>query len=188
MMRRLVLLLSVVSALVVATPAHATAEFPGLIISSLKIAGDGGASPLWDGQGCTICHQSNNGGLGTATHPFGVQMKSLGLSAFNDTALTTNLGELATGNTACNGIAQLEACEWQTLADTSSLSALPTCGGDSGAPEIDASVPEAVIYGCAAAPSSVTHTSESNAVPISIGAVVSGMMAVALVRRRRGHG
>jgi len=184
MMRRLVLVLSVVSTLVVASPAHATAEFPGLVISTLNIACDGGASPLWDGQGCMICHTSDQGGLGTATHPFGVQMRSLGLSAFNDSALKTALGELQTGNTACNGIAQLEACEWQTLADASSLSALPTCG-DGGAPDIDASVPEAVIYGCAAAPTTTTHTSESNAVPISIAAVMSGMLGVALVRRRR---
>jgi hypothetical protein len=182
-MRRLALLLSVVTTLLVAAPAHATAEFPGLIISTLKISCDGGASPLWDQNGCTICHLSNNGGLGTVQHPFGVQMKSLGLSAFNDSALVTTLGQLQDGNTGCNGIEMLETCQWEALAGAQSLSSVPTCGD--GGVEIDAGTPEAVIYGCAAAPTTTTHSNESNVVPISVAGVMSGMLALALVRRRR---
>lgn len=182
-MRRLALLLSAVTMLLVAAPAHATAEFPGLIISTLKITCDGGASPLWDQNGCTICHLSNNGGLGTVQHPFGVQMKSLGVSAFNDSVLETSLGQLQDGNTGCNGIEMLETCQWEALAGAQSLLSLPTCGD--GGIEIDAGTPEAVIYGCSAAPSNATRSSESNAVPVSIATVMSGMLVVALVRRRR---
>jgi hypothetical protein len=52
------------------------------------------AKPIYDGNGCMICHTSNNGGFGTATHPFGAYMKSHGLAAFNETELMTLLLQL----------------------------------------------------------------------------------------------
>ncbi len=175
-MRRLLTSLFVFAAtLLVVAPARATAEFPSLIISHLKIACDGGASPLWDGQGCTICHLSNGGGLGTVQHPFGVQMKSLGVSAFNDTALTAALDQMPVD---CNGnsyVAELEACQWQSIADL-------TC--EAGAGGGDAAILENVIYGCSTATAPAGTTPPNDSTPLSIAAVMGGMLVVGLVRRR----
>jgi hypothetical protein len=150
MMRRSLLSLPFFAVLLVPSAAHATADFPAAIVTDLGITC---AKPIFDGNGCTICHTSNNGGLGTATHPFGVYMKSHGLNAFNETALKTNLAALQaeaphTTGADCFGTAYVDLltnCQWQTMA-TATCS---TSAGDGGTPQ---GVAPSVYYGCAASP------------------------------------
>ena len=177
--------LAAFGALLLAAPAHATAEFPGLIVSHLNITCDGGANPIWDGNGCTICHTSNNGGLGTVQHPFGENLKAEGLSAFNDTELTKLLDQEKTAmhDFNCDGIpdiVELESCEWPqlTMLDT-------TCGGggdagmedDSGTPS--GAPPETVVYGC-----STSNAAQGSGLPAGVAVSVAGLLGVALIRRR----
>jgi len=58
-MRPLVFVCSLVLLSVPAT-AHATADFPAAIVSDLNITCP---NPIFDGNGCTICHTTDNGGL-----------------------------------------------------------------------------------------------------------------------------
>lgn len=158
-------------ALLVPARAHATAEFPGKIVTDLNITC---ASPIWDGSGCTICHTNNNGGLGTATKPFGAYMKSKGLTAFNDAQLQTILTQLQqenphTTDTNCDGkpdIDQLTTCDWQSLATVDSCGT-STDGGT--APT------QLVIYGCSASPS-------EPALPASVAIGVAGLLGLTLFR------
>jgi len=137
------------------------------------------SNPIFDGNGCTICHTSNNGGLGTATKPFGAWMKQNGLTPFNDTELATLLQQLEnesphTTDTNCDGtpdIDQLTHCQWSDLASNDDCSS----GGDAG-------VPVSVFYGCTAAPAA---TKESPALPASGAMGVAAVLGAALVRARR---
>lgn len=159
-------------ALLVPSRAHATAEFPQAIVTDLGVTC---ANPIWDGSGCTICHTNNNGGLGTATKPFGAYMKSNGLTAFNDTQLKTLLTKLQsesphTTDTNCDGkpdIDQLTTCDWQSLA-------VDACGatGDGGTAQT-----ATVIYGCSTSP-----TRESPALPASVALGIAGFLGLTLFR------
>ena len=130
--------------------AHATADFPAAIVSDLNITCP---NPIFDGNGCTICHTTDNGGLGTATHPFGAYMKSHGLAAFNETELKTLLQQLDaesphTTGADCFGtpyVDLLKNCQWQTMATATCSSA-----GDGGTPQ---GVAPSIYYGCSASPS-----------------------------------
>ena len=157
-------------ALLVPARARATAEFPQGIVTDLAITCP---NPIWDGSGCTICHTTNNGGLGTATKPLGVYMKSNGLTAFNDAQLKTILTNLQNENPHttdknCDGkpdIDQLTTCDWQSLSvDACGTS---TDGGTAGA--------ATVIYGCSASPG-------EPALPASIAIGVVGLLGLTLVR------
>jgi hypothetical protein len=166
--------------LFVPATAHATADFPAAIVSDLGITC---AKPIWDGNGCTICHTTDNGGLGTATHPFGAYMKSHGLAAFNETALKTNLAALdaesphSTG-AECFGtpyIDLLKTCQWQTMATATCSSA-----GDAG-PQ---GVAPSIYYGCATTPTKETDP----AMPASIAFAFAGLLGFSVIRassRRR---
>ena len=178
-MRRFLSLLPFALLLVPAS-AHATADFPAAIVTDLNITC---AKPIWDGQGCTICHTSDNGGLGTATHPFGAYMKSHGLAAFNETALKTILTQLqaeaphSTG-ADCYGTSYVDlltTCQWQTMATA-------TCSSsDGGTPQ---GVAPSVYYGCSTTP---THESDP-AMPASIAIAFAGLLGFSVVRassRRR---
>ncbi len=161
-------------ALLAPARAHATAEFPGKIVTDLGITC---ANPIWDGSGCTICHSSNAGGLGTATQPFGVYMKTNGLTAFNDTQLQTLLSTLNAENphktdTNCDGkpdIDQLTTCDWQSLS-------VDACGGDGGT-----GVPPAIFYGCTASPA---PAHDEPAFPASIAIGVAGALALSIFRAK----
>jgi MYXO-CTERM domain-containing protein len=179
-MRRLLLSVSLVASLFVAAPAHATAEFPGLIVSHLNIVCSDGGTPIWDGNGCTICHLTNNGGLGTVQHPFGANLKAEGLSAFNDSELTKLLDEQKTAldDFNCDGIPdiqELESCEWPALVTLGDKCDAGPDGGDGGVPT------ENIIYGC----STSTGPQGSSALPASVAAALAAMLTVAVVRRRR---
>jgi hypothetical protein len=163
-------------ALFVPARAHATAEFPAKIVSDLAITC---ANPIWDGSGCTICHTNNSGGLGTATKPLGVYMKTNGLTAFNDTQLQTILNTLSAENphktdTNCDGkpdIDQLTTCDWASLATDACT------GGDGGT-----GVPPAIFYGCSASP---TTAHDEPALPASIAIGVGGALALSFRAKKR---
>jgi hypothetical protein len=180
-MRRLLVLLPSFAFLLVTATAHATADFPAAIVSDLGITC---AKPIWDGNGCTFCHTTDNGGLGTATHPFGAYMKSHGLAAFNETQLKTNLAALDaesphTTGADCFGtpyIDLLKTCQWQTMATATCSSA-----GDAGPVQ---GVAPSVYYGCSTTP---THESDP-AMPASIAIAFAGLLGFSVIRassRRR---
>jgi hypothetical protein len=164
-----------------ASPARATPDFPGLIISHLNITC---SNPLWDGQGCTICHLTNGGGLGTVQHPFGAHLKAMGLSAYDESALTMLLDQEKTklDDFNCDGtadITQLEMCQWEQLAT------VDTCGqsNDGGMPSGDSGnndvLPaEGVVYGCSAS------NARASTLPASVAGSVAGFLVVAVARRR----
>ena len=159
-------------ALLVPTRAYATAEFPAAIVTDQNVTC---ANPIWDGNGCTICHTNNNGGLGTATKPLGAYMKSNGLTAFNDAQLKTILTKLQSESphatdTNCDGkpdIDQLTTCDWQSLA-------VDACGTSSDGGTAGAAT---VIYGCSTSP---TH--ENPAFPASIAIGVAALLGISVIR------
>lgn len=173
-MRRLLLSLAFAACLLVPARAHATAEFPQQMVSDLGISC---SNPIFDGNGCTICHSSDNGGLGTATKPFGVWSKQNGLTPFNDQKLNALLQQLQNESphktdTNCDGtpdIDQLTNCQWLDLASNDNC---PTSGGDAG-------VSVAVFYGCATTP-----TQETPALPASGAIGIAALLGAALVRAR----
>jgi hypothetical protein len=176
-MRRLLWLPVFAFALLLPTRARATAEFPQQMVSDLGISC---SNPIWDGSGCTVCHDSNNGGLGTATKPFGVWTKQNGLTPFNDAKLAALLQQLQnesphTTDTNCDGtpdIDQLENCQWLDLASQNQCST----GGDAG-------IPIGVYYGCQAAPA--VGDGGGPALPASATLAFAGVLAGALVKARR---
>ncbi len=59
---------------------------------------------------CTICHTSNLGGTGTATQPFAIAMKAVGLSGLDPSTVDPALDTLQAMMTDsdCNGIPDIE--------------------------------------------------------------------------------
>lgn len=181
-MRRFLLPLFALAALLIPATAHATADFPAAIVADLNITC---AKPIWDGNGCTICHTTNNGGVGTAIHPFGAYMKSHGLTAFVEPELKTLLQQLdaesphSTG-AECYGtpyIDLLKSCQWQTMATASCTGA-----SDGG---VQPGVAPSIYYGCAASPSS---PQSDPAMPASIAIAFAGLLGFSVIRassRRR---
>jgi len=178
-MRRFLLSLPFALLLAPAT-AHATADFPAAIVTDLNITC---ANPIWDKNGCTICHTTDNGGLGSVTHPFGAYLKSHGLAAFNETELKTLLAQLDaesphTTGADCFGtpfVDLLKTCQWQTMATA-------TCGG--GTDGGGQGVAPSVYYGCSTGP---TRDSDP-AMPASIAIAFAGLLGFSVVRassRRR---
>ncbi len=168
----------VLSILMVAAPASATSEFPKTIVTHLAITCDGGASPIFDKQGCTICHLTNNGGLGTVQHPFGIEMRKLGVTQFNDNALDTALDQAQTEglDSNCDGIAdttQLSSCDWPSLV-------VNHCDGGTANDGGLINPTENVLYGCSTSP-----VIDSPALPVFMACVLSGTLALAIVRKRR---
>ena len=77
---------ALVIALALGAPAaHASLPFPSEISDHLDNA------PVPE---CTICHETNTGGLGTVVQPFGEKMMSRGLTAQNVSSLRTALDAL----------------------------------------------------------------------------------------------
>jgi hypothetical protein len=180
-MMRLLSLLPFALLFVPAT-AHATADFPAAIVSDLNITC---SKPIFDGNGCTICHTSNNGGLGTVTHPFGAYLKSHGLAAFNETELKTLLAQLDaesphTTGAECFGtpyVDLLKNCQWQTMATATCSGA--TDGGTQG-------VAPSIYYGCAASPSSPSDPAMPASLAFGVAAFLGFSVIRASSRRRSG--
>jgi hypothetical protein len=133
----------VIAFLFVPSLARAEGVFPQTIVSHLAVQC---AKPIWDGSGCTVCHQTNGGGCGTATKPFGTWLRQHGLTCSTlDPALLDQLLDQAAAenvDTNCDGVAdvdQLRTCQWEELATVND-----TCdGGPNTLPSVD------VSYGCA---------------------------------------
>ena len=164
--------------LLVAPRARATAEFPQQMVTDLSISC---ANPIWDNNGCTICHTDNNGGLGTATKPFGRYMKTQGLTPFNDTKLSSILGQLQaesphTTDTNCDGVPdidELTGCQWPNLA-------VDQCGADAGG---DAGpLPISVYYGCSTSTNVGEH--DAPALPGSAAIAIAGLLGAIVIRAK----
>jgi hypothetical protein len=69
----------------VLAPAHATPEFPGTIADTLAMP----CTPA-----CTLCHETNAGGAGTVTQPFGEAMVARGLIPSDDASLADALAAM----------------------------------------------------------------------------------------------
>jgi len=178
-MRRLFAFAFASVSLLVTSRARATAEFPGQIVTDQKITC---TNPIWDGNGCTICHTDDNGGLGTATKPFGRYMKSQGLTPFNDQKLAALLTALQNESphatdTNCDGtpdIDELTSCQWPQLA-------VDQCGADGGTGG-DGGVPLTVFYGCSTSPA------VGDGEPILPGGAaiaIAGLLAAVTIRAKR---
>src|SRR5262249_12488619 len=81
------LLSTSIALLVAAAPALAAASpiFPAEVKQHLSLSYDLGTTH------CTICHQNNSGGVGTATQPFGAAIKKAGAVLENTSSLDTAL-------------------------------------------------------------------------------------------------
>ena len=170
-----VALFAFVSTCLLASAARAYYPLPNEIVSHLKISCP---KPIWDGQGCTLCHASNAGGCGSAVRPFGKWLVENGLSCANGNVVDPSkldplLDEAAaTGvDSNCDGVPdveQLSTCNWQVLSEDA-------CGADGGAtPEVS---PESVSYGCAASSEPVA--------PGIAALALGGALASVVARRRR---
>jgi|SRR6185437_2411593 len=62
---------------------------------------------------CTICHETDLGGTGTATKPFAVAMKAVGLSGLDSSTVDPSLDALQAMGTDsdCNGIPDIQQLE-----------------------------------------------------------------------------
>jgi len=177
-MRRFAFFAALFVALFVSASARATAEFPALIQQHLNITCTDGGTATPD---CIICHQNDNGGLGTATRPFGAWMKSNGLSAFNDSELETLLDKAKSEgvDTNCDGIPdiiELEDCDWPAL-ETSG----DACG-DAGT-----SSAVTILYGCSAAPNAASPSGDPLPASAAIGVAfaLAGALVIARISRRK---
>ena len=74
--------------------ARATPDFPAAIARDLQLS----APPP-----CTICHATDQGGLGTVVKPFGKYMVSRGLVPFDESSLATALAAAAGEQHDSNG-------------------------------------------------------------------------------------
>lgn len=166
------------STLLVSPLARATAEFPQQMVTDLGITC---ANPIWDNSGCTICHADNNGGLGTATKPFGRYMKTQGLTPFNDTKLSSILGQLQAESphatdTNCDGVPdvdELTNCQWQNLT-------VDQCGADAGTD--GGVVPLSVYYGCSTGANVGEH--DAPALPGSAAIAIAGLLGAIVLRAK----
>jgi hypothetical protein len=82
------------AALLVSRAALATPDFPGVIQQQLNLS----TQPP-----CTICHQTDAGGFGTATKPFALYLKSRGLAPFDEQSLITALAAAEAEHHDSNG-------------------------------------------------------------------------------------
>lgn len=106
--------------LVAPSIARAAPALPQEIVTHLSVQC---TKPIWDNQGCTICHMTNGGECGTVNKPFGVWLHQRGLSCpAPDPALLDQLLDEADAtkvDTNCDGVAdvdQLRTCQWEELA------------------------------------------------------------------------
>jgi hypothetical protein len=170
-MQRALGLLIAASALLVTSRAHAYYPLPNEIVSHLNITC---ANPIWDGQGCLLCHESLSGGCTTATHPFGQWLVSQGLTCANGTVLDApsldpylDEAKAEAIDTNCDGVpdvTQLTTCNWQALSENK-------CGDAGNTPEIS----ENVIHGCSMV--------DGSSAPGMLAFGVAGALAGLLIRR-----
>ncbi len=143
-----------------AAPAFASAQYPGLIQTDLGLS----AQPP---QSCSLCHVNGIGNIGTANTPFGKAIRMQGLVFQNDASLKSALMALETAGTDSDGdglgdVAELRVGRDPNLADG-------TDGGSGGGGGTTG--PGALRYGCGAE---------------SVPGLLAGLALVVLLTRRRG--
>jgi hypothetical protein len=88
--------------LLLSPSASATPDFDDVIKSELGL-------PLGGALLCTVCHETYNGGPGTANKPFGVTARQLGLQKFDVRKLKDILGQMEATkiDSDCDGIGDI---------------------------------------------------------------------------------
>jgi hypothetical protein len=124
---------------------------------------------------CTICHQDLNGGAGTVVKPFGIAMKSAGLTGFDDEpTMGSVLMTLTKNKTDSNH---------DGIPDTTQLSE----GADpnTGQSFCGANAPLTPQYGCGAHIASAPAPDHSAPTAALLAVTVLGASAHSTARRRR---
>jgi hypothetical protein len=129
--------------------AHATANFPPAIQSHLQLA----AAP-----DCSICHNDGDqGGKGTATQPFALNMKARGLVEFDTGTLTSALDKMAADKVDSTGDCLDDIDELKAGHDPNDPDPPGFCGDagleagapvSGGGPNGETPPPESPTYGC----------------------------------------
>ncbi|MEO7113033.1 MAG: hypothetical protein ABI183_21525 [Polyangiaceae bacterium] len=154
--------------------AFATPNFPPAIQQDLSLA----APP-----DCSICHtDGDQGGKGTATTPFAVNMRARGLVEFDTTSLSTALNQMETSHVDSTGdclddIDELKAGRNPNLPDPAGACA--DAGAEAGTLSETPAGPAPPTYGCVGS-ISPSRTPDS---PYFYG--VSLIAGLSLLRRRR---
>jgi hypothetical protein len=124
-----------VAALSPAAPAAASATFPGALQQKLGLT-----SLPYPPLGCQLCHQTDAGGLKTATKPFGRAVQKDGAVAANVPSLTSALDALESAGTdsdrdGVGDIAELKAGTDPNVAESSNGMPEPTMTADVPLPQ-----------------------------------------------------
>lgn len=135
-----------------ASGAAASKSFPEALRSKLdlpKIAGPG--------KGCTLCHQDDNGGLMTATKPFGRSLSKAGVQGANVPSLLAALTQLEADGRDSDHDGTPDIAELKAGTDPNTAEG-PTTGGSSGTtdniplPETGCTLPAGTTSGSGWAP------------------------------------
>lgn len=162
-------LISVVSLALLLVPgvAAASSVYPGDIKSDLSLS----YTPP-----CTICHQTNQGGSGTATQAFAVAMKANGLTGgANASALSTALTALETAGTDSDGDGTPDIEQLKAGMDPNTGATI-----DGSSSSGSTSVP---AYGCGAHAQLAAGPLPNSPAPFL--ATMAAVAGLALTRRRR---
>jgi MYXO-CTERM domain-containing protein len=164
----LLLIATTAASLLVARAASASPDFPFAVTEHLGL----GYEPP-----CTICHQTDAGGSGTAVKQFAIEMKTRGLSAANTPAVASALDKMAADevDSDCNDVTDVEQLEAGQDPNTN----LFIDGSGKSAKESEGCGAQ-IAYGCGA------HAQLANGpAPWEGAAAVIVVLGLALVRRRR---
>jgi hypothetical protein len=136
-----------IAAFTLSAPAGASATCPGALQQELGLA----ALP-YPPLGCQLCHQTDAGGLKTATKPFGRAVQKDGAVAANVPSLIGALTTLETDGTdsdkdGVGDIAELKAGTDPNVAESSHGMPEPTMATDVPLPETGCSVTSAAARG-----------------------------------------
>lgn len=120
--------LSLAAALgLVASPALAIDEFPGMIAVDLKLAYD---------PPCGVCHEFHKTGGGTVHTPFGYAMRARGLSADDRGSLATALAKMQAEHVDSDGDGVPDTDELVAGTDPNSPAAASIANGNAADPKL----------------------------------------------------
>jgi MYXO-CTERM domain-containing protein len=165
----LLLIATTAASLLVARAASASPDFPFVVTEHLALAYE---------PPCTICHQTDAGGSGTAVKPFALAMKERGISAANSDAVAPALDKMAADevDSDCNEVPDVD----QLKAGQDPNTNLFIDGSGKSAKESEGCDTSQIAYGCGA------HAQLANGpAPWEGAAAVIAVLGLALVRRRR---
>lgn len=162
--RALVAGLALALAPLAAPPARASSVYPGALQDQLQVQAD---RPL----PCTLCHETNSGGTGSVTRPFGLALQARGARGDSRTDLLAEAVDRARVDAVdSDGDGTPDVDELVALRNPNrrgSGGSDPLFGGEGAAEEPS--------YGCAAAASAGTAP-----------AALLALLALGVLRRRRG--